>query len=305
MIRTTEAERVEALALPGLRTRLVDLEHDDAIVTMTLREGVEPGAEQDVLADALCCQEVLDEPGASNQSESVPCRALRMHVTTLLPARLRLSDGEADLVDQDVRSGIDLHVQRSPQRRTDGTAVRLGVHDAVGTRDLRIASADQQVGVVGMVVEPLRDKPARREHRGALAAHVSHRAGHEHLAQTPAALGRIDDRVRELERVPSRHRSVLGEAHDATVVHELVAVLVRPIDHVHPHSVHLLHRGPGRMLTESGRPQGADAPDQQIPAVAARPPGPSRRERTAAPRAQVLRRRRKMFDRAGDPTASA
>ncbi len=55
MVGDSEAELLQALALPGLRARLIDLEHPYPIGEggVSLGEGVEAGAEEDVLAHAL------------------------------------------------------------------------------------------------------------------------------------------------------------------------------------------------------------------------------------------------------------
>ena len=82
--RDAEAELDQALALPGLRTGLVDLEDPQAggELRPALGEGVQAGAEDDVLADAaasLLHDQILDEAstghdgGAEGPCATGPC----------------------------------------------------------------------------------------------------------------------------------------------------------------------------------------------------------------------------------------
>jgi len=79
---------------------LVDLEHLHALgkLGVPLRERVEAGAQEDVLADALARYQVFDEPGASNDRGAVAAGTARMHVRPVLPPALGRGEGETDLV---------------------------------------------------------------------------------------------------------------------------------------------------------------------------------------------------------------
>ena len=107
-LRDAEAELDQALSLPGLRTRLVDLEHPQAggDLRPALGEGVEAGSEDDVLADAaagLFHDQVLDEASTGHDGGAEEARALRVHVRTAAPAFVRGRQPQADLVFEHMR----------------------------------------------------------------------------------------------------------------------------------------------------------------------------------------------------------
>ena len=88
--RDAEAELDQALALPRLRTGLVDLEHAQARGELgpALGEGVQARAEDDVLRDAaggLLRDEILDEASAGHDGGAEGPRE-RAHVGTVAPA---------------------------------------------------------------------------------------------------------------------------------------------------------------------------------------------------------------------------
>ena len=93
-LRDAEAELDQALPLPGLRTGLIDLEHPQAggDLRPALGEGVQAGAEDDVLADAaasLFHDQILDEASTGHDGCAEGARALRVHVRTAAPAVVR------------------------------------------------------------------------------------------------------------------------------------------------------------------------------------------------------------------------
>lgn len=94
-----------------------------------LRVGVETSAEEDVLADALLDDEVLDEPGPGDDGSAVGTGAGRMHVRTVPPPVLGVGEGQTDLVVDQVRRIIDLHVQSAPERCAHRAAVGRRTHD--------------------------------------------------------------------------------------------------------------------------------------------------------------------------------
>ena len=105
MLRHAVAELLQALPLPRLGPGLVDLEHPHALgeLGVPLCERVEPGAEEDVLADALVDEQVLDEPGAGHDGGAVAAGADRVHVRPVAPPGLGVGEGQADLVLDQVR----------------------------------------------------------------------------------------------------------------------------------------------------------------------------------------------------------
>ena len=93
-VRDAEAELDQALPLPGLRTGLVDLEHPQAggDLRPALGEGVQAGAEDDVLADAaagLLHDQILDEASTGHDGGAEAARAVRVHVRAAAPAVVR------------------------------------------------------------------------------------------------------------------------------------------------------------------------------------------------------------------------
>ena len=127
VLRHAVAELLQALPLPRLWPGLVDLEHPDTTgeLRVSLDERVEAGAEQDVLADALLDEQVFDEPGARDDRGAVRACADRVHVRTVAPPLLRVGEGEADLVVDQVGRVVELHVQGAPQRGAHRAAVRF------------------------------------------------------------------------------------------------------------------------------------------------------------------------------------
>src|SRR6185295_8635563 len=109
----------EALALPLLSARPIDLEHAQARrhLRLALGEGVEACSEDDVLADAAPCllgDEVLDEASARDDRRPNAPRPLRIHVLPVAPAVLRQRQLETDLVLEYVRRRIELNVHGAP-----------------------------------------------------------------------------------------------------------------------------------------------------------------------------------------------
>ena len=89
-----EAELDQALALPRLRTGLIDLEHEQTggELRPALGEGVQARSEDDVLADAvggLFHDQILDEAGAGHDGGAEGPRELRVHVRTAAPSVVR------------------------------------------------------------------------------------------------------------------------------------------------------------------------------------------------------------------------
>ena len=84
---------------------------------MPLRERVEPGAEEHVLADAFLDQQIFDEPGAATMAARYGSRPDGVHVATVAPPVLGVDEGEADLVVDQVRRVVELHVQRARTAR--------------------------------------------------------------------------------------------------------------------------------------------------------------------------------------------
>ena len=130
--RDAEAELDEALALPGLRAGLIDLEHQQAggELRPALGEGVEARAEDDVLPDAaggLFGDEIFDEAGARHDGGAEGPRE-RAHVRAAAPSVVRRRQLQADLVFEHVRRRIDLHVQRPPQGDPHRGVLWAGYH---------------------------------------------------------------------------------------------------------------------------------------------------------------------------------
>ncbi len=128
-LRDAVAELDQTLALPGLRPRPIDLEYAQprGDLRPALREGVEAGAEDDVLADAAARpldDQILDEARAGHDGGAGPARAGRVHVRTAAPAVARRQEPQADLVLEHVRRRIDLCVQGPPQGDPHRRAVR-------------------------------------------------------------------------------------------------------------------------------------------------------------------------------------
>jgi hypothetical protein len=73
---------------------------------MTLRERVEAGAEDDVLADSrghLIAHQVVDEPGARHDRRTEACRAGEVHVRSVAPAGIGFRQAQTDAVRDHVR----------------------------------------------------------------------------------------------------------------------------------------------------------------------------------------------------------
>jgi len=143
-LRDAEPEFDQALPLPSLRSRLVDLEYPQAggDLRLTLGEGVQAGAENDVLADTptgLFNDQILDEAGTGHDGCAEGAREVRVHVRTLAPTIPRGDQSQADLVFKHMRRWIDLDVQGSPQGNPHCRAVgRRGspiVHEALSPFD--------------------------------------------------------------------------------------------------------------------------------------------------------------------------
>jgi hypothetical protein len=135
--RHAEAEVDQALPLPGLRARLVHLEdmQAPAQIRPPLREGVETGAQDDVLADAarrLGGDEILHDPRARHDARAEGAGEAGIHVAPLAPGILGRGQPQADLVVQHVRRRIDRHVQRPPEGDADGGVIGLRGHVQAG-----------------------------------------------------------------------------------------------------------------------------------------------------------------------------
>src|SRR3954454_21551469 len=90
---------------------------------MSLRERVEAGAEQDVLADALVNEQILHEPGAGDDGRPVTTGTDRMHVRPVAPIGRGICERQTDLVVDQMRRGIELRMQGAPERGPHCTAV--------------------------------------------------------------------------------------------------------------------------------------------------------------------------------------
>ena len=132
-----EAEFHQPLALPVLRTGLVDLEDPQAggDLRSALGEGVQAGAEEDVLADApggLLGHQILDEPGPGHDGGPEAAGEVGVHVRALAPPVVGGHQLQADLVVEHMRRRVDLDVHGPPQGDPHGRAVRC--RRAVGPR---------------------------------------------------------------------------------------------------------------------------------------------------------------------------
>jgi hypothetical protein len=117
--RDAEAEVDEALALPGLRTGPIHLEHEQprGQFRAALGERIQAGSEDDVLLNAtasLFRDQILEEAGAGHHGGAEGARE-GAHVRTATPAIVRSCRPQADLVFKQVRGRVDFHVQRPPQ----------------------------------------------------------------------------------------------------------------------------------------------------------------------------------------------
>ena len=106
VLRHAVAELLQPLPLPCLGAGLVDLEHPHAVgeLGVSLGERVEPGAEEDVLADALLDEQVLDEPGAGDDRGAIAAGADRVHVRPVAPAQPRAT-ARARPISSSIRCG--------------------------------------------------------------------------------------------------------------------------------------------------------------------------------------------------------
>ena len=107
-VRDAEAEFDQAPTLPGLRARLIDLEHAKARRDLrpSLGEAVKAGAEDDVLAQpaaGLFHDEVFDETRTRHDRRAEGTRELRVHVAAAAPVLVRVQQLEADFVFQHMR----------------------------------------------------------------------------------------------------------------------------------------------------------------------------------------------------------
>ena len=119
------------MPLPGLRTRLVDLEYPQpgGDLRPALDEGVQAGAEDDVLGDAvagLFGDQILNEASTGHDSCSVATGGLRVHVRTATPAFVGGRQPQANLVFKHMRRRIDLDVHGPPQGDPHRRAVWSG-----------------------------------------------------------------------------------------------------------------------------------------------------------------------------------
>jgi hypothetical protein len=119
-LRDAEAELDEPAPLPGLGTRLVDLEYAQAggDPGAALGEGVQAGSEDDVLADAvagLFHYEVLDETGPGHGGCPGTAGGIPVHVRAAAPAVVRGHQPQADLVVEHMRRRVDPEVHGPPQ----------------------------------------------------------------------------------------------------------------------------------------------------------------------------------------------
>src|SRR5213075_1294621 len=124
----TEAEVDEALALPRLRARRIDLEHEQTggKLRPTLGEGVQPRSEDDVLSDAmgsLFRDEIFDEAGAGHDGGAEGPRE-RAHVRTASPSLVWSRQLQANFVFEHVGRRIDFYV--SARHKATRTAVSSG-----------------------------------------------------------------------------------------------------------------------------------------------------------------------------------
>jgi hypothetical protein len=68
--------------------------------------------------------EVFDEASTGHDSGTIAARAARVHVRTLPPAIVRPYQPKANLIFDDMRRQIDLHVQGPPKGDSHRRAVR-------------------------------------------------------------------------------------------------------------------------------------------------------------------------------------
>ena len=123
------AELVEAPTLPGLGTRLIDLEHPESGGELgpALGEGVEARAQDHVLGDAEVGplgDQILDETGPSHDGSAEPTRAVRVHVRAGAPAIVGRRQLQTDLVVEHVGRRVEHDVHRAPEGDAHGSAVR-------------------------------------------------------------------------------------------------------------------------------------------------------------------------------------
>eukprot|EP00456_Euglypha_rotunda_P067890 TRINITY_DN58_c11_g1_i5.p1 TRINITY_DN58_c11_g1~~TRINITY_DN58_c11_g1_i5.p1 ORF type:complete len:914 (+),score=171.34 TRINITY_DN58_c11_g1_i5:4186-6927(+) len=122
--RQAEAEFDQPLPLPGLRSRLVDLEHDEprGELRSPLGKGIKTGSENDILTNArrgLLLDQIFDKASAGQDRSSERTRE-GTHVGTGAPVVIGRDQLQPDLIIQNVRRGIGLDMESSPESDADG-----------------------------------------------------------------------------------------------------------------------------------------------------------------------------------------
>src|SRR5262249_18598900 len=126
-LRDAEAELDQALSLPGLRSRLVDLEHEQAggELRPPLGESVQTRSQDGVLADPLADpppDPILANPSRGQKGCWEMARGAQLHAGTATPAFVGGREPQANLVFEHMRRRIDLDAHGPPQSDPHGRA---------------------------------------------------------------------------------------------------------------------------------------------------------------------------------------